>query len=160
MVDSSSSDDIMIEIFFSFFHYLYMETLLAFTGVLFTPTLSTYVSVGEGFFSTLVGAKFLYIGIIVLITLLTNIVRALRYCRGEKGEFSSFGISYGLKKGLLCGIFAVVGLLATYFIPILRLPFTVASLIPGVGDALDGFIMAIFYLFSYVAIAYPIWGAC
>ena len=137
-----------------------METFLAFLGVLFTPVLSTYVPVNDGFFSTLVGSKFLYIGIIMAVTLLTNIIRAMRYCRGHKGEFNSFGISYGLKKGLLCGIFAVVGLLATYFIPFLRLPFTIASFIPGVGESLDGFIMAIFYLFSYVAIAYPIWGAC
>lgn len=137
-----------------------METLVAFLGVLFTPVLSTYVPVGEGFFSTLVGGKFVYLAIIVAITLFTNIIRALRYCRGDKGEFNSSGISYGLKKGILCGLFAVVGLLLTYFIPILRMPFSIASFIPGVGQSLDGFIMAVFYLFSYVAIAYPIWGAC
>lgn len=123
-----------------------LETLLATIGVMFTPMLT------EGYVFNLI--------VIVGITVVTNIVRAFRWCRDGKGRFESFGISYGIQKGVLCGVIAMAASMAVSFIPILRVPFTVISFIPGLGSMVDGFVLAVFYLLSYMMIAYPIWGSC
>lgn len=136
------------------------ETLLATIGVLFTPTMTKGVSLPGGLVASMVLGYLLNLAVIVGITLITNIVRALRWCRDDEGNFKSFGISYGIKKGILCGCFAIVASIAVAFIPVLRVPFTVISFIPGLGSMIDGFVLAITYLFSYVSIAYPIWGSC
>ena len=137
-----------------------IETLLATIGVFLSPMITESYTMPGGLVGGLLLGKLFTIGIIVLVTVATNIIRAWRYCRDSKGVVQSTGISWGIKKGLLCGIVATIASIIISFIPILRVPFTVISIIPGAESLVDGLILAVFYLLSYVAIAYPIWGVC
>jgi hypothetical protein len=133
------------------------ETSLATIGVVFTPMIAGLIQPQSGFIMGTV-IKF---AIIVVITMITNMVRAYRYCEREKdGKIKSYGFSYGIKKGMLCGGIAIGASIIIGFIPILRIPFTIISFIPGLGSVVDGIILALFHLISYLAIAYPIWGSC
>ncbi len=98
--------------------------------------------------------------LIVAITLVTNIIRALRYCRDSHGSFASTGIWYGLKKGLVCSLGSLIPYTILGLVPVLRIPFAIIGLIPYMGSLVNGFILAFFYLLSYVIFAYPIWGVC
>jgi len=138
-----------------------LETLVAFILVMFVPTIIESYTMPGGLMGAIVLTKVVTVLAIMLITMLTNISRSYRFCdRDKDGNMESWGLSYGLKKGLLCGSIAVAGSLAIGFIPILRLPFTVISFIPGVGSMVDGFILSVLYLLSYMIFAYPIWGSC
>ena len=137
-----------------------LETLLATIGVMLAPILTGGVVLPGGFILSIILGYLMNLGIIIGITIVTNIIRAFRYCRDEKGEFSSYGIFNGVKKGLLCGSVAIVASIVVSLIPVLRIPFTIISFIPGLASMIDGFILAFFYLLSYIAIAYPVWGSC
>lgn len=138
-----------------------LETLVAAIMVMFVPTMLESYTMPGGLMGALVLTKVVTVLAIMLITMLTNITRAWRFCkRGKDGSIQSYGISYGLKKGFWCGAIAVAGATAIGFIPILRAPFTVISIIPGLGSMVDGFMLSILYLLSYMIIAYPIWGSC
>jgi hypothetical protein len=137
-----------------------IETLLATIGVFMSPLLTESLTMPGGLVGALLLGKIATLGIIVIVTVITNIIRALRYCRDAKDEFESTGIAWGIKKGLLCGGIATIASIIISFIPILRAPFTIISFIPGAGSMVEGLILAVFYLLSYVMIAYPIWGVC
>ena len=128
-----------------------IETLLSAMGVMFTPTIVENLALDQkfelGMVSSLIAQNGAILGIIVLITLLFNIIRAFRFCPRDK-------------KGLLCGIIAMCALVAVGFVPVLKIPFTVIGFIPGLANYVDGFILAVIYLFSYIFFAYPIWRAC
>ena len=103
-------------------------------------------------------------GIIIAITLVTNIVRSLRYCRTKKGQLKSFGIRYGISKGIIISIIAALGYTLFNFIPILKAPLTVLRALPfdsavALTAAIDGIVVAVGYLFGYM-ILYPFYGSC
>ena len=137
-----------------------LETFLAFIGTLFAPTLVDGLEMPGGIIGALILPKLAVLGVIVGITVVTNIVRALRHCRTKQGKFKSIGIKNGIYKGLICGGIATAALTLISFVPILKVPFTIISFIPYVGSMIDGFILGIFYLISYMLFAYPIYGAC
>ena len=139
-----------------------IETLLSTVGVGFVPKLvegfgQTY---GFGMIQSLLVDNGMMFLLIILITTLFNIIRALRFCRGPKGEYKSTGITYGIKKGIVCGVVSTGAYLVLGLVPFLRIPFTLISLIPGLANATNGIILSIFYMLSYIMFAYPIWGAC
>lgn len=138
-----------------------IETLLALIGVTFTPQIAQMLSpVSSGLVGGLVMDKLIILALIIAITIVTNIIRALRYCRDNKGGFASTGIWYGFKKGLTCGLIALIAYIIIGFVPILATPFLVLSFIPGLGNLINGIILAFFYLLGYMFVAYPIWGVC
>ena len=137
-----------------------LETFLAFIGTLFAPSIVDGMEMPGGMIGALILPKLAVLGVIVGITVVTNIIRALRYCRSKEGKFKSLGIKYGIYKGLICGGIATVALTIISYIPVLRIPFTIISFIPYVGTMIDGFILGIFYLISYMLFAYPIYGSC
>lgn len=49
--------------------------------------------------------------------LLTNIIRAFRYCRDDKGRLSSFGVVTGLKSAILTAILTFVSIFALNYLP-------------------------------------------
>lgn len=131
-----------------------LETLIATLGVLFAPTLAQLVPMSGGFVMDIILNKVVIFSIIVLVTLLTNIIQAYRYCR------NSTGIVNGLKKGILSGIFSVAGLMITILIPLLRIPFLILSFIPYLNMLIDGCILATIYIIFNTFVTYPIWGSC
>ena len=135
-----------------------LETLLSTIAVMFAPSMVSGMSLPGGFIGSMVLGKLMVLGVIIVISIIANIVRALRYCRDKKGNFASTGISYGFQKGLTCGLFGLIVSTIVGFVPILRVPFTVIAFIPGMSEMVDGFIIAIGYLLSYMFIAFPIWG--
>ena len=137
-----------------------LETILAFIGTLFAPTIVDGLEMPGGIVGALILPKLAVLGVIVGITMVTNVVRALRHCRTKEGKFKSIGIKYGIYKGLICGGIATVALTLISFVPILKIPFTIISFIPYVGTMIDGFILGIFYLISYMLVAYPMYGSC
>jgi hypothetical protein len=137
-----------------------METLFATIGVFVSPKVLEYVPLPGGFITGLILNKIFLLLMIVVITLITNIIRSIRYCRDEKENVTSYGAMLGLKKGLTCGAVAMFISMLLGFIPILKWPFAIISFIPGLSGYVDGFILAVFYLLSYFAVAYPIWGWC
>ena len=130
----------------------YMETLIATIGVLFIPDISQ-ILVGNTF-----GLPYLVnILIIMMITLVTNMIRAYRHCNSEE---HSYGIVYGAKKGLTTGIISNLVLLLLDAVPKLRYPLAVLSYVPLLSNMVDGVVMAVSYFVSYFVVAWPIWGSC
>ena len=130
----------------------YMETLIATIGVLFVPNISQ-VLVGSTF-----GLPYLVnILIIMMITLVTNMVRAYRHCDSED---HSYGIVYGAKKGLTTGIISNIVLLLLDAVPKLRYPLAALSYVPMLSNMVDGVVLALTYFVSYFVVAWPIWGSC
>lgn len=131
----------------------YMETLIATIGVLLTPNI-TQMLVGD----TVFGLPYLVnILVIMMITLVTNMVRAYRHCDSEE---HSYGIVYGAKKGLTTGIISNLVLLLLDAVPKLRYPLTVLSYVPILSNMVDGVVLALTYFVSYFVVAWPIWGSC
>lgn len=137
-----------------------LETLIAAILVMLVPSIISNYTMPGGIMGAMVLTKIITVLAILMITLLTNISRSIRFCRDNKGNITSWGISYGLKKGFWCGIIAVIVSIIISLIPALRTPFTVISFIPGLENMVDGFILSILYLLSYLTVAYPIWGSC
>jgi hypothetical protein len=132
-----------------------LETLLATIAVLIMPSLLTSYVFPGGLIGSIIIERFAWFGAIFFITFLSNIPRALRHCKEN-----SWGINYGIKKGILCGIVSLIGWLIINLIPPLKKIFLIASFIPYVGTMIDGLILSFFYFLSYGIFAYPIWGAC
>lgn len=130
-----------------------IETWMSALGVVFTPTIIDSMNLPASY----IFGYFYYWLFIILITTIINMIRAYRYCK--KGK-NSWGVEYGYKKGALCGGVAVATSIVTGFIPPLKLPFMILSFIPFIGGLVDGFIMALGYMISYMMMAYPIWGSC
>ena len=137
-----------------------IETFLATLGVAYAPTLVDGMEMPGGIIGSLLLPRLYILGFIVAITIVTNVVRALRWCRNKQGKYKSTGVLYGLYKGLIAGGFSVIAYTIVTFIPVLRIPFTVISFIPYIGTMVDGFIMSIFYLIGYLMFAYPFFGSC
>ena len=127
-----------------------METLISTIGVLLTPNI-TQMLVGDSIFGIV------NIIIIMMITLVTNMVRAYRHCDSKE---HSYGIVYGVKKGLTTGIISNLVLLLLNAVPKLRYPLTVLRYVPILSNMVDGVILALTYIVSYFAVAWPIWGSC
>lgn len=136
-----------------------IETLVAMIGVMFAPMFAKSLSLPGGFVANMLFNKLVILVVTVVYTIGTNVIRAYRYCRSKE---KSRGISYGLKKGLVCGVVAILASMAIKYIPALQTPFSIVeNFIPGYGSSLlDGVILSFFYLISYMVIAYPIWGSC
>lgn len=137
-----------------------LETLVATIGVMLSPMLTEGLVAPGGLVLSMVLGRIVNLSIIVVITVVTNIIRSLRWCRGDDGSVQSYGAEFGIKKGIVCGLAALGGAFVVSLIPVLRIPFTVISFIPGLGSLVDGIILAFFYLLSYLMVAHPIWGAC
>lgn len=138
-----------------------METAFAIIGSGFLPTLSTYlIPEGLGVMGSMFVPALIVAGLIVVLTWLTSIIRSIRYCRDDKGNIQSYGLGTGLAKGLIIASFCIVFLLAVQFIPFLKVPLKVLSLIPGFGEAGDGVVVLLGYMFAYFAIVYPVYGSC
>lgn len=139
-----------------------METFLATLCVLAVPIVTEMFEMPGGFIGALVLPNIIYFVAIVLITMLTNISRAIRLCKRGKKEWKEglWGIKYGARKGLVVASVATLGSFIVNKIPFLKIPFMLLSFIPYVGTMINGIILSFFYLFGYVAIAHPIWGYC
>jgi hypothetical protein len=138
-----------------------LEMFLALLGVLFSPQMAEALLPRLGIGLTAIFMdKVVIFCLIIAITLVTNIIRALRYCRDKKGGIASLGIWYGIKKGIVCGFGSLIPYIIIGLVPVLRVPFTVIGLIPYLGSIVNGLILSFFYLLSYVIFAYPIWGVC
>jgi len=137
-----------------------IETLISSILVIFVPGLIEKFSMPGGLMVSMALSKLLTILVIVLITLVTNISKARRFCIDKDGKSKSWGISYGIKKGLMCGFIALLFTTIIGIVPILKIPFTLIRIIPFMGEHIDGFILSTFYLLSHILVAYPIWGSC
>lgn len=130
-----------------------IETLLASVGAGFAPEIAHMLPEADvGLIGTMILHKLSILAVIVAVTVVTNVVRALRYCRDSKQEFKSSGILWGVKKGLTAGILSMGTVLTMAFIPVVN--GLVASQI-GAGISLG-----MSYLFWYMTVAYPTWGVC
>jgi hypothetical protein len=120
-------------------------------AIIFVPTLALefFPQIGGVFMN-----KTYMVLLIILVTMVANIVRALRYCKDKP---KSWGINYGWKKGLVAGIIAVVILQFIQLNPEFETPFLVLSFLPGIGSMIDGIILMTGYLAGYL-MSYPIWG--
>lgn len=144
-----------------------LETFVAMMLVLMAPNMAEGMGLLK---NTVKGIKgyIVMILMIVVITMLTNMVRAWRYCkRDKKGKATSYGVLYGLYKGLVCAVVSLLGWKAVQYVPIFQAPFKAIQLLPWglVGFEstvmlLHGFIFSIFYLVSYLGLAKTIWGVC
>lgn len=130
-----------------------LETLLATIGVMFTPMLS-----GSGGIGPL--SLILNFSGIVGITVITNIIRALRACRDNNGNIKSYGILYGIMKGMLCGGVTMGLYIAVMIVPIFRVLLMAMGRIPLLGSMIDGLVLAFFYVLSYIYLASPLFGPC
>lgn len=131
-----------------------IETLLSTLAVMAVPSITSNWAMPGGILGAMFLGYFVNLFLIIVVTVVFNVIRAWRYCD------DSVGVVDGLKKGLLCGTVATVGSIVVTYIPALKLPFTIISLIPGLNSMVDGFVLSVFHLLSYLFIAYPIWGAC
>lgn len=145
--------------FFAMFSYM-LETFVAFIAVMFAPHMTASIAAAKGIALSMVMDKLILFGLIVLITIITNIIRALRYCRSSSGWPQSTGIWYGLQKGIICGFGSLIPYLIIGFVPVLAVPFGIIALIPGLSEFVNGFILSVFYLLSYAIFANPIYGSC
>ena len=139
-----------------------IETFLALIAVLFTPQMAAAIlpQVADGIIAGLIVDKLIIFLLIIAITIVTNILRALRYCRTSAGGFASTGIWYGIKKGIVCGFGSLIPYTIIGLVPPLRIPFAIIGMIPFMGTMVNGIILSFFYLMSYLIFAYPIWGVC
>lgn len=147
-----------------------LETLAAAIGTMMVPSIIINYNTTTDLLYSVLFDKLGVIFLITLITVVTNVVRAWRFCTEEEKDkdgkptgkivHKSYGISYGIKKGILCGSLCMVGEIILSLIPELKVPFEIIEFIPGLGSMVDGFVLAVFYLVSYVLVAYPIWGSC
>jgi hypothetical protein len=128
----------------------YMETLLASIAVLFVPNVSQQLVPG-------IMTYFMNILFIMLITLITNMVRAYRHCDSKD---HSYGVEYGIKKGLTTGIASNMFLLLLDTVPKLRMPLAALSYIPVLSNMIDGMVLSLSYMVSYYTMAWPVWGSC
>jgi len=129
-----------------------LELFLSFLSVAFIPKITTNLILSNGadpFMGYMV--NFL---LILIVSIIINIIRAWRYCK------DTYGISYGFFKGLLCGGVATAGSILVQFVPILKAPFFVISMIPFLSSMVDGVVLGTFYLLGYLFLAYPIFGSC
>jgi hypothetical protein len=137
--------------------------LLAEIGVLFTPMLTDFLNQKylAGRASGIMSWLLVVFVLIVVITFLTNIMRAWSGCVYDqneskqgivKGAHKGYGMLNGLWKGIICGTMALLCLGAISFTP-LRILMANSSLAQGGGLSLG-------YLIGYFAIAYPVWGDC
>lgn len=133
---------------------------MATVGVLLAPLINEHITLPGGLIANMLLGRLVILCLIIGVTVFTNMIRSFRYCRGDKGEIKSWGISWGIKKGITCGMIAIIASLIINMIPPLRIPFLIIGFIPGLGSMVDGFILSVFYLLSYVSVAYPIWGVC
>lgn len=132
-----------------------IESLLSTLGVLFVPDYVAGLTMPGGILGEILLSNIVVVLLIALITTIMNMVRAYRYCKED-----SLGIEFGLRKGLTAGTVAVIGSILVGLIPILRLPFTIISFIPGLDTMVSGIVLALCYLIGYYSVAYPIWGNC
>jgi hypothetical protein len=130
-----------------------LELFLSLLAIVFIPLLSTSYVPGAKDAGFIMLTVYYTIGI-VLVTMIANIIRAIRYCK-EK----SWGITYGFKKGLTAGIVAIALLLLIKFNPEFGEPIQVLTkVVPSLGAQVNGLILSVGYLLGYLLLAYPIWG--
>ncbi len=130
---------------------IYMETLFATITILLVPNISSIIS------DSPIIPYFLNVILIILITLVTNMIRAFRFCDSKE---HSYGVEYGLKKGLVTGTISNLVLLLLDVVPKLRYPLTILSYVPILSNMVDGVLLSLTYFFSYYIVAWPIWGSC
>lgn len=138
-----------------------METALAIIGSGFLPTLVTYLTPeGLGIAGSIFIPPLILSGLIIALTWVTSVVRSMRYCLDDKGNIQSYGLGSGIAKGMIIAAVCVVFLLAAQFIPVLKVPLSLLSYIPYMGEAGEGTIVLLGYMFAYFAIVYPVYGSC
>jgi len=130
-----------------------LELFLSFLSVAFIPKITTNLILSDG--ADLFMGYLVNFVLILIVSILINIIRAWRYC-----EEDSYGISYGFFKGLMCGGVATAGSILVQFVPILKAPFFIISMIPYLASMVDGVVLGTFYLLGYLFLAYPIFGSC
>lgn len=129
-----------------------LELFLSFASVAFIPKLVTnlILSDSSGLFTGYI-VNFL---LMLVVSIIFNIIHAWRYC-----EEDSYGISYGFFKGLMCSGVATTGSILVQYVPILKAPFFIISMIPYLDSMVDGAVLSTFYMLGYL-FAYPIFGSC
>lgn len=129
-----------------------METLISSITSAFAPNIAQYILGPEASALITLCVSFL---LIVLTTLISNIVRAYKYCY-EKNKRVGWGVISGLKKGILLSALTLV---CSFIFSIA--PYT-GSVISGIDFQFYGLattsVMALLYWFFYVVIVWPIWG--
>jgi hypothetical protein len=122
---------------------LLLSTILAF----FVPSIVGLITGGSVIINNI-----LFLIVLCLVALISNVVSAKRLCSETIGK----SVSDGLKQGLVTSSVTVAAFNLVALVPALRVPFTVISVIPGLAPWVDSFIMSVFYLISNLVSGY-IW---
>lgn len=129
-----------------------LELFLSFASVAFIPKLVTNLILSND--SGLITGYIVNFLLMLVVSIIINIIHAWRYC-----EEDSYGISYGFFKGLMSSGIATAGSILVQYVPILKAPFFIISMIPYLDTMVDGAVLSTFYMLGYL-FAYTIFGSC
>ena len=86
---------------------------------------------------------------IFVLTLIMNIIRAIRTCPVEKDQPRPWGLSGGIKLGIFSSVFAALMYLVVGMFPVLTLPFVALSILPYSTEIGEGFYVALGAFLGY-----------
>jgi len=94
-------------------------------------------------FQSIVMPYLIIAAMVFVLTIILNMVRAIRTCPTEKDKPRSWGFSGGIKLGIFSAVFATLMYLVVGIFPVLTLPFIALSVLPYSTEIGEGFYVAL-----------------
>lgn len=129
-----------------------LEFFLSALLVFFLPSVTASITLGWGAIMTFIISNLIFLLTLIVLGALSAYISARRQC-------TTYSAKDSLMRSSITGFITTLCYGLIGYIPVLRVPFGVIGMIPGLAPWVDSFIMSILYVIPNVLVE-AAWGAC
>lgn len=129
-----------------------LEYFLSAVLVFFLPSVTVSLTLGWGAVMTFVVSNLIYLLTLIIVGALASYISARRQC-------TEYSVKDSFIRSSITGFITTLCYGLMSFIPVLRVPFRIIGMIPGLAPWVDSFIMSFLYVIPNALVELA-WGPC